>query len=79
MSFLKYCLLLILVACSVSTTGEDVDNNLEKAYFAGGCFWCMEESFDKVDGVISVVSGYSGGHLKKSNIRRCGLYRLWSC
>ena len=36
----------------------------KKAYFAGGCFWCMEESFDKVDGVISVVSGYSGGHLK---------------
>ena len=36
----------------------------KKVYFAGGCFWCMEESFDKVDGVISVVSGYSGGHLK---------------
>ena len=39
-------------------------NEYEKAYFAGGCFWCMEESFDKVEGVISVVSGYSGGHLK---------------
>ncbi len=37
---------------------------LKKAYFAGGCFWCMEESFDQVDGVISTVSGYSGGHLK---------------
>ena len=36
----------------------------KKVYFAGGCFWCMEESFDKVKGVISVVSGYSGGHLK---------------
>ena len=36
----------------------------KKVYFAGGCFWCMEESFDKVEGVISVVSGYSGGHLK---------------
>ena len=36
----------------------------KKIYFAGGCFWCMEESFDKVEGVISVVSGYSGGHLK---------------
>ena len=32
-----------------------------KAYFAGGCFWCMEEAFEKVDGVISVVSGYMGG------------------
>jgi methionine-S-sulfoxide reductase len=36
----------------------------QKAYFAGGCFWCMEESFEKVEGVISVISGYSGGHLK---------------
>lgn len=32
-----------------------------KAYFAGGCFWCMEEAFEKVDGVTSVVSGYMGG------------------
>ena len=39
-------------------------SNYEKAYFAGGCFWCMEESFDKIKGVTSVVSGYSGGHLK---------------
>ena len=36
----------------------------KKAYFAGGCFWCMEESFDSVDGVLSSISGYSGGHLK---------------
>ena len=35
--------------------------NLEKAYFAGGCFWCMEESFEKVEGVLEVISGYSGG------------------
>jgi peptide-methionine (S)-S-oxide reductase len=32
-----------------------------KAYFAGGCFWCMEEAFEKVDGVSSVISGYMGG------------------
>ena len=35
--------------------------NLEKAYFAGGCFWCMEESFEKFNGVKEVISGYSGG------------------
>jgi len=35
--------------------------NFKKVYFAGGCFWCMEESFEKVDGVLEVVSGYSGG------------------
>ena len=35
--------------------------NLHRAYFAGGCFWCMEESFEKLHGVKEVVSGYSGG------------------
>ena len=34
------------------------------ATFAGGCFWCMEPPFDKLDGVISTTSGYSGGTLK---------------
>lgn len=33
----------------------------EKATFAGGCFWCMESPFEKIDGVIDVVSGYTGG------------------
>ena len=32
-----------------------------KAYFAGGCFWCMEEAFEKVGGVTEVLSGYMGG------------------
>ena len=38
--------------------------NLSKAYFAGGCFWCMEEAFEKIDGVVEVISGYSGGKTK---------------
>ncbi len=38
--------------------------NLKKATFAGGCFWCMEHPFEKLDGVKSVISGYSGGHQK---------------
>ena len=33
----------------------------DKAYFAGGCFWCMEESFERLSGVEEVISGYSGG------------------
>ena len=41
----------------------NADEN-KKAYFAGCCFWCMQESFDQVIGVIWTVSGYSGGHLK---------------
>ncbi len=34
----------------------------EKAYFASGCFWCVEAIYDSVKGVVDVVSGYSGGH-----------------
>jgi peptide-methionine (S)-S-oxide reductase len=36
----------------------------EKAIFAAGCFWCTEEAFEKVPGVISAVSGYTGGSVK---------------
>lgn len=35
----------------------------EKAIFAGGCFWCMVQPFDTQPGIISVVSGYTGGHV----------------
>ena len=38
--------------------------NIKTAYFAGGCFWCMEESFEKINGVLEVTSGYSGGTTK---------------
>ncbi|MGZ3580667.1 MAG: peptide-methionine (S)-S-oxide reductase MsrA [Syntrophales bacterium] len=38
--------------------------SLEKAAFAGGCFWCMETEFDKLEGVKAVISGYTGGHKK---------------
>ena len=40
------------------------ESKYKKAYFAGGCFWCMEESFEKAKGVVKSISGYSGGHLK---------------
>jgi peptide methionine sulfoxide reductase msrA/msrB len=38
------------------------DKNLETATFAGGCFWCVESDFEKIDGVIEVISGFTGGH-----------------
>ena len=39
----------------------DESTPLAKATFAGGCFWCMEKPFEKLDGVVAVVSGYTGG------------------
>ncbi len=38
------------------------NENLETAIFAGGCFWCVESDFDKVDGVLETVSGYTAGN-----------------
>ncbi|MBI2617517.1 peptide-methionine (S)-S-oxide reductase MsrA [Candidatus Gottesmanbacteria bacterium] len=40
------------------------DRRLEKATLAGGCFWCIETVFRRIRGVVSVVSGYSGGSIK---------------
>src|SRR6478672_2532543 len=37
---------------------------VEKAIFAAGCFWCTEQAFEKVPGVVSAVSGYTGGTVK---------------
>jgi len=37
---------------------------LEVATFAGGCFWCMVPPFEKLEGVVSVTSGYTGGHVE---------------
>jgi peptide-methionine (S)-S-oxide reductase len=47
-----------------SQTPASESPGLEKATFAGGCFWCMEPPFDAVEGVVSTTSGYTGGHTK---------------
>ena len=49
------------------------DAKIETAVFAGGCFWCVEANFEKVDGVVSVVSGYTGGHTENPTYEEvCG-------
>lgn len=64
MKVIFYILLFFLL-----TTKNLIAENLSKAYFAGGCFWCMEESFEKVEGVIEVISGYSGGKTNNPTYR----------
>lgn len=49
---------------------EDNSRHFQTAVFAGGCFWCMESDFEKVDGVIQAVSGYSGGHLENPSYKQ---------
>ncbi|PTB94831.1 peptide-methionine (S)-S-oxide reductase [Marivirga lumbricoides] len=73
----KYYLLLlssiIIFSCSAKTENQESSNetpiveaaqsfeNTDTAYFAGGCFWCVEASFDQIKGVKEAISGYSGG------------------
>jgi len=46
-----------------------MDSNLQVATLAGGCFWCIEAVFDELKGVVSVESGYSGGHVANPSYR----------
>ena len=54
--------ILFIGTLSVQAISQAAANSTQgKAYFAGGCFWCMEEVFENVEGVLSVTSGYMGG------------------
>ena len=50
----------LLAVMATHATAEETEH--AKATFAGGCFWCVEEAFEKVSGVISATSGYTGGN-----------------
>lgn len=61
----------------LETTTQANQADLKKAYFASGCFWCVEAVYESVKGVHESISGYSGGHTKNptyasSNTGRTG-------
>ncbi len=61
LSVLTVAVLLVGTLNIQSISLAAADQTSGKAYFAGGCFWCMEEVFEKVEGVLSATSGYMGG------------------
>jgi len=67
---MRYALLLIsllLFYPAMAATSDPLmpQHHVEKATFAGGCFWCMQQPFDKLKGVISTKAGYTGGQKNK--------------
>ena len=63
--------ILFIGTLSVQTISQAAANATQgKAYFAGGCFWCMEEVFEKVEGVLSVTSGYMGGAVARPSYEK---------
>jgi len=91
MKLILFALSLFIFSCGNSSTQNQtkeeltnaepveipVQDNKARAYFASGCFWCVEAIYESVDGVEEVISGYSGGHTKNptyeaSNTGRTG-------
>jgi len=52
----------------MDTTMDKKQKNLSEATFAGGCFWCVESDFEKIDGVVKALSGYAGGQTKNPTV-----------
>jgi peptide-methionine (S)-S-oxide reductase len=81
MRFFTCMLALALTACSGEGEAPErsgtqsaaaVPAGQAEAIFAGGCFWCMEAPFERLDGVSSVVSGYTGGHVEAPTYEEVG-------
>ena len=63
-------MLRFLVALLLTLSASLVQAEAKVAVFAGGCFWCMEPPYDKLDGVISTISGYTGGHTENPTYKQ---------
>ena len=61
---MRWLTILVFIFSAGVASAEDSAKNIRTAVFAGGCFWCMEPPYDKLDGVLETTSGYSGGKVK---------------
>ncbi len=66
---IRIMIMMMLWALLAGTTAG-AEEQRAVATFAGGCFWCMEPPYDKLDGVISTTSGYTGGKVANPNYQR---------
>ncbi|EAQ99441.2 peptide-methionine (S)-S-oxide reductase MsrA [Congregibacter litoralis] len=64
---MAWALAVTLFSLALLATGARAE--VRKASFAGGCFWCVEADFEKLDGVLDVVSGFTGGTLQNPTYR----------
>lgn len=62
--------LLTLAAALCALAAPASAQNIQTALFAGGCFWCVESDFDKVEGVRETISGYTGGEAENPSYRQ---------
>jgi peptide methionine sulfoxide reductase msrA/msrB len=62
MNRISLTFLLMLGVLAMTHNRLHAEEELKKAMFAGGCFWCMESPFEELNGVKEVISGYTGGH-----------------
>jgi len=65
-----YIYIILTIALLALPLMAHADAGLKKATFAGGCFWCMEPPFEKLDGVKEVIAGYTGGHVENPTYKQ---------
>ena len=64
---MKYFIIILII---LTYSNFSYSAQIDKAYFAGGCFWCVEAVFEHVDGVQEAISGYAGGTTINPNYRQ---------
>ena len=69
-NLVKLPLLAVLMLIGLALQFNAAEAQTKKAYFAGGCFWCIEKDFETVKGVSEVVSGYTGGTTKNPTYKQ---------